>query len=320
MQYSFDKKYYDLLKIGAGSVLGIASQIPGVMLNGFGSLSANLICFCIGGCITTGFMFPSLYNERKKFHKIMDTDEFHEYRELYEEFVGDIAKFFSEMGISSDLRAALIYRICQEDGLFSKDRKVQFFAEDEKYDRFPDLMGARVATGSFCCRHSASLLTDIINKMGGIAADISVFRKNASDINLKFDVNHLITGLVHDNQSVLFDPTMPISCCPVGMVVKCDKNRKGKIITSTLEDCVLYREGRSGFSREQVNIDNLKVIKDLPSYEINEEQLVLDFIELCEDYFENSAYYDEFHNEEAPKIKRLAMLNDFITHPNKTIL
>ena len=38
------------------------------------------------------------------------------------------------------------------------------------------MMGARVATGTFCCRHVASLVTDVINEMGGVACDVAVHR------------------------------------------------------------------------------------------------------------------------------------------------
>ena len=310
--YSFDKEFYQVAGVGVVNGLAIASQIPYIINNGYdpvcGSIIAANTCSLIG--TSTRVMFK--YKKWKRLHDIMQKDEFLEHKELYKELVDDIALFFKEIGISNDLECAFFSKLCIDSGIFSESDLIEFVSyKDDNCDHFVDMMGARITTGNFCCRHIASLTTDIINRMGGVAADISVCRMTEGEKESIYP-NHLITGLVHDNKKVLFEASLPMVCYPLSGVVNFS-TKKGQIMTKSMNGFI-YKERSSDFEAEKINRENLKIIKSLDDFVLEDDLSVIEEYTMAfSTYLKNGYELVEFREQEMPKIKRLAKLNRIIT-------
>ena len=292
--YSFQKDFYEVSITGAVGLCGFVSQIPHIIINGYQPINGSIMSMSLGLCLNSGVRFPMRYKKWKTYHNIMKKEEFKEEKNLYLEYVKDIAELLKSMDVSSDLVGAYLCKILI-DGSILSENKIEFASyEYDKFDRFVDMMGSRVASGSFCCRHAASLVTDVINEMGGVACDVSVIRsddKNSKD----FFANHLVTGLEHEGKSVLFDPSIPSYLLPICGSIKF-QTKKGKIVTSGFNDNLFYKEE----------------ISDFESLDVDEEMLGC-YLEAFTTYLNHSDEIIKFKEEELPKIKRLAKLNRMVT-------
>ena len=173
------------------------------------------------------------------------------------------------------------------------------------------MMGARVATGSFCCRHVASLVTDVINEMGGRACDVAVHRCKTDDEKDLY-ANHLITGIEQDNKAVLFDPSVPSYLLPISGLIEF-KTQKGKIVTKTLDEEYCYEERLSEHDFEKVNRKNIKKLKSLEALEVDVENLQEFYMKAFSIFLRSCDEIFEFRDRELPKIKTLSKLNKIIT-------
>lgn len=308
--YCFEKDFYEVAITGAVGVLGIASQIPYIILNGYEPINGSIMSMGLGTAIGAGMRLPLRYEKWKLFHSIMKKEEFKEEKKLYLEYVKDIAVFLKSLGVSSDLSGAFLCKMLIDGGILSED-KVEFASYKKDYcDHFVDMMGARVATGSFCCRHCASLVTDVINEMGGVASDVSVHRCRVDDEKREY-ANHLITGLKHNGKAVLFDPSAPSILLPISGVIEF-KTQKGKIVTKTFDEEYCYEEKDSEHDFEKVNRTNLRELKSLEPLEVDEEMFG-EYFEAFTTYIRNCDEISNFRENEMPKIKRLSKLNKIVT-------
>ena len=273
-------------------------------------MNGSIMSMGFGTALGAGMRLPLRYKKWKIFHDVMKKEEFKEEKKLYLEYVKDIAEFLKSIGASSDLTGAFLCKMMVDSGVLS-DEKVEFASfKKDLYDHFTDMMGARVATGSFCCRHVASLVTDVINEMGGVACDVAVHRCK-TDEEKGLYANHLITGLEQDNKSVLFDPSCPSFLLPFGSLIEF-RTQKGKIVSKSFDEEHYYEEKISEHDFEKINRTNIKKIKGLEPLELDEEMLgnYLEsfsiFLRSCDEIF-------EFRDRELPKIKKLSRLNKIVT-------
>lgn len=118
---------------------------------------AALLGFCGVGAL-------KFYLGYKKL-QYMSTPEYREYIDLYNEYVSDIALMLDELGFKSDFSAAIAYKYCLNLGIFSSETYEYTIYENDR-ERVLRYSGARVATGACCCRHNASLLSDILIQRG----------------------------------------------------------------------------------------------------------------------------------------------------------
>ena len=308
--YSFEKDFYQTTLTGAVGVCGIVSQIPDIILNGYKPLNGSILSMSTCYFLSSGIRIPLHYKKWKKYHDVMKKDEFTEEKKLYLEYVKDIAEFLKSIGVSADLVGAYLCTLFIDEGVLS-EKDVEFASyKEDNYDKFVDMMGARVATGAFCCRHVASLVTDVINEMGGVACDVSVIRSEKNE-KKDFFANHLITGLEHDCKSVLFDPSIPMELLPILGSIKFE-TQKGKIVTSSFNGNLIYKEESSDFDFERINKLNNKKLKSLEPLEVDDNMFGI-YLEAFTTYLTHSREIEEFKMEELPKIKKLSKLNKIIS-------
>lgn len=308
MMYQYEKDYYNVLGLSVVGTLGLLSQTGSIIMDGFHTFTPVMIG------MNLGILVPSLMNISKKrtiyriFNDYKNTFEFIEQKLLYDEFISDVAKFFKGMGIEADLRGAFFIKMCMDAGFFSETRDVMFATfKNDYFDRYVDVMGARVATGAFCCRHAASLVTDIINKMGGVACDIAVYRDQ--DNIRGNEANHLVTGLVHNNRVVLYESSFPMVMMSMGGAMEV-KTKGGKIVSKNIDDSTTYIEFSSDFNNEKINRINRKRLDCLGTLQVEGNQdLYGDYMDIFLEYISRRSELEEFYQKELPKIKRLSMLN-----------
>ena len=308
--YTFEKDFYEVAITGGIGLCGIASQIPQIILNGYEPINGSIMSMGLGTSIGAFMKFPNRYKRWKIFHDVMNKKEFREEKKLYLEYVRDIAKFLKSIGASPDLTGAFLCKMMVDGGVLS-DEKVEFASfKKDLYDHFTDIMGARVTTGTFCCRHIASLVTDVINEMGGVACDVSVHRCKVNDKRGEY-ANHLITGLEHNKKSVLFDPSCPSFLLPFGSLIEF-KTQKGKMVSKSFDEEHYYEEKISEHDMEKINRTNIKRLKSLEPLELDEEMLG-NYLEAFTTYLRHSDEIDRFRVKEMPKIKKLSRLNKIVT-------
>ena len=308
--YCFEKDFYEVAITSAVGVVGIASQIPCIILNGYEPINGSIMSMGFGTVLGAGIRLPLRYEKWKLFHNIMKKEEFKEEKKLYLEYVKDIAKFLKSMGVSSDLSGAFLCKMLIDGGILSEDKVEYASYKKDCYDHFVDMMGSRVATGSFCCRHCASLVTDVINEMGGVASDVSVRRCSVDEEKGEY-ANHLITGLKHNDKAVLFDPSSPLVLLPMSGLLEF-KTQKGKIVTKSFDEEYCYEEKISEHDFEKVNRINLRKLKSLEPLDVSEEMFG-EYLEAFTTYIRYSDEISDFKDKEMPKIKRLSKLNKIVT-------
>lgn len=314
--YCFEKDFYEVAITGGIGLCGIASQIPCIILNGYEPINGSIMSMGFGTALGAGMRLPLRYKKWKIFHDVMKKEEFKEEKKLYLEYVKDIAEFLKSIGASPDLTGAFLFKMILDSGMLSEDKVEYVTYKKDLYDHFTDMMGARVATGSFCCRHVASLVTDVINEMGGVACDVAVHRCK-TDEEKGLYANHLITGLEQDNKSVLFDPSCPSFLLPFGSLIEF-RTQKGKIVSKSFDEEHYYEEKISEHDMEKINRINRKRLKSLEPLELDEEMLG-NYLEAFTTYLRHSDEIDRFRVKEMPKIKKLSRLNKIVTpHSEKS--
>lgn len=309
--YSFEKDFYEVAITSAVGICGIASQIPCIILNGYEPMNGSIMSMGFGTALGAGMRLPLRYKKWKIFHDVMKKEEFKEEKKLYLEYVKDIAEFLKSIGASSDLTGAFLLKMILDSGMLSEDKVEYVSYKKDLYDHFTDMMGARVATGSFCCRHVASLVTDVINEMGGVACDVAIHRCK-TDEEKGLYANHLITGIEQENKSVLFDPSVPSYLLPISGLVEF-KTQKGKIVTTSVDEEHCYEERLSEHDFEKVNRKNIKRLKSLDRLEVDVDNLQDFYLKVFSIFLKSCDEIFEFRDRELPKIKTLSRLNKIIT-------
>lgn len=284
----------EVIKKG-GPFLGLSLlQVPFLFNNQFQGNEVVFIASLLFGIANS----VEGYNE----YRYTNIPEYSEYISLYKEFVSDIASMYSELGFKGDFATSLAYEFCIHNGIFSKcDVNRKWNQEEENV--LVKYCGGRVTTGNFCCRHSASLLTDILSEMGGVATNISV---RTSTDRIRDDANHLVTGLLCDNKRLVVDSMN------YGEIFLIDDKDGRNIRTISSADGKIYRFIASDFFSES---DNKKRFRNFMKYDSFDDfseilQIESDAMREARKYFDE---YKSFHEDEKPKILQLSRLSDTIS-------
>ena len=120
--YCFEKDFYEVAITSAVGVLGIASQIPCIILNGYEPINGSIMSMGLGTALGAGMRLPLRYEKWKLFHNIMKKEEFKAEKKLYLEYVKDIAEFLKGIGVSSDLTGAVLFKMRLDSGMLSQDK------------------------------------------------------------------------------------------------------------------------------------------------------------------------------------------------------
>ena len=130
--YCFEKDFYEVAITSAIGVLGIASQIPCIILNGYEPINGSIMSMGLGTAFGAGISLPLRYEKWKLFHNIMKKEEFKEEKKLYLEYVKDVAEFLKSIGVSSDLSGAFLCKMLIDGGILSEDKVEYSYKEKNK--------------------------------------------------------------------------------------------------------------------------------------------------------------------------------------------
>lgn len=243
-----------------------------------------------------------------------------EYLGLYDEFVSDVAKMYNDLGIEAGIDLAVAYKLCLESGIFSSDGTDRYALYENDPDKFIALYGGRVTTGAHCCRHSASLFSDISGKMPkGLSPKISVY---LGDVKKKGKLvpNHLVSGLVHKNKKMLFDTTSSFNnLFADGFAYIQDGKVRGRNVAENVTGTRMIFSPDGYDNRKILNTDSFDQFMALDSVK-NSSEIFDDYMESMFKNTGNLVDFRDFHEEEKPKILQLSNLSKIVSPHGKEIV
>ena len=252
------------------------------------------------------------------FKQLTETEFYKDYVSLYQSFVKDIADMYKELNIDKGIGSAIAYKLCQENGIFSAtgDDKYTLYEDDKDY--FIQSLGGRVTTGRHCCRHNASLMSDVINARGGLSPKISVYVDAESKKQLQLIPNHLVCGVLHNGKRIVVDPSSKLVmmysdglCYYRGEkalgrdVLENDFGAKYTIVSAGYDNGALYNDFYEQFMK-------------FPAIE-NPDELFEEYIDALTRVSSYLPDFRDFHEEEKPKILELSRLSEIVAPHGKKI-
>lgn len=243
-----------------------------------------------------------------------------EYLGIYDEFVSDIAKMYGDLGVEAGIDLAVAYQLCLESGIFSYDGTDKYALYEDDSDKFIALLGGRVTTGAHCCRHSASLFSDVSGKMPkGLSPKVSVYLGD-DDKKRKKVPNHLVSGLVHKNKKLLLDTTSSFNnLFADGFAFIQDGKVKGRNVAENVTGVRMIFCPDGYDNRRFLNTDSFDQFMDLESVKDSSEI----FDDYMESMFKNVGHlvdFRDFREEEKPKILQLSNLSKIVSPHGKEII
>lgn len=300
----FDKEMKKATVKAVGSFAGALGQVPILIFNPNIFSMLFLVAGIYHGALNT--FHRILYKDcEQQLYETLNSDLYKECLELYKDYVKDISIMYNDLGFSSDLSTCVAYYFSLQTGLFSENGNYSYETSDKEFDVFCEIMGSRVTTGEGCCRHNASLLTDIINEMGGKAACLPVCLSEFEKIRKKQEATHMVTGLLHDGKKVVFDPTIEAQVASLASISLFNDDSKN--IFATTLDGKLKHHLRYNIVFDKYDANN----------KLKQEILACDnLVDVGNIYLDSSIkfikYFPDFvdfNKEEQPKVKKLAALN-----------
>lgn len=125
----------------------------------------------------------------------------------YNKITDDIAKLFKELNFTDPLDICMHYHDFLYDGILSYNKSFNYKIFPYDKDCVEETMGARVFSGAAVCRHIASLLSDVMEKMGYVVVPLSTTTINKDTTHDTLNMDHLVIGLINDGKRVVYDPT-----------------------------------------------------------------------------------------------------------------
>lgn len=300
----FDKEIKKATAKAVGSFAGALGQVPILIFNP----NVFSMLFLAAGVYhgARNVFHRTLYKDcEQHFYDVLNSDLYKECLEVYKDYVKDISVMYNDLGFSSDLSACIAYYFSLQTGLLSEDGNYSYETSTRYFDAFCEIMGSRVATGEGCCRHNTSLLTDIINEMGGKAACLPVCSSEFDKVRKKQEATHMVAGLLHDGKKVAFDPTVEVLFASNATISLFSDDCKDRFATTLdgklnhhLRNNIVFDkyDANSKLKREILACDNL----------VDVGNVYLDSSVKFIKYFSD---FVDFNKEEQPKVKRLAALN-----------
>lgn len=286
-----------------------AIQIPFVLDDKFGTNEITMAANFSVGAVLFYFKCREL--------SYMNTPEYKEYVELYNEFVSDIARMYKELGFKGDFSTSVVYKFCLDSGIFSVEPVKYTLYKDDR-DKLCRYSGGRVTTGRCCCRHNASFLADILMEMGGVAPKISVYAGNETNEKKIYKPNHLVTGTLLNDKRLIVDPTVALENFFDCGIYQFDEEYIGKKKTVKSPDGTRFYLMDSVYAKET---DKGKSLKEFMKCES-----VFDAKELSDGFFDgimNACRYGDdfvaFHNDEKEKILQLSKLSNVVAPHGRVI-
>lgn len=300
---------------------GVISSAPYVAA----SLVQVPFIFTEGGWVNGIFFLSAAYLSYNGFKKgvrkydykqLTESSLYQDYVGLYNEFVDDVAKMYQDLNVHKGMETLLAYKMCQENGIFSATGTDQYTVYEDDKDIFIKSLGGRVTTGKHCCRHNASLFSDISNKMGGLSPRISVYLDAEPKKKLLFIPNHLVSGLVHNNKRFVVDPTSKLlTFYSDGLCLYKGEKALGRDV---LENGfgAKYTIVSAGYDNGAIYNDNYDQFMKFPAV-TNSDELFDDYMEALFMATNLLPDFRDFHEEEKPKILELSRMSEIVAPHGK---
>lgn len=142
-----------------------------------------------------------------------DTDEYYNCVELYDSVITDIANFLRGLGFKDSLDIGLFYQELLYNGFLSAPGSFEYHKYSYDNGICPEIYGARVSSGAGVCRHIASHLKDIYEKMGFTASYLSVGGASCTLVSkiktriMPSSINHAVVCVKDHYGKFIIDPT-----------------------------------------------------------------------------------------------------------------
>lgn len=265
---------------------------------------------------------------------IMKSKEYKQCIELYNKYVVELTKLFESLKLNNSLEISIAYDYILSLGLLSKDNNFEYKVFEEDIDYVTELYGTRIATGNGVCRHTSTLLTDLLNQLGKTAANISVKLYNEdrtleliSDVTEeKIIYDHMVTGMLIDNKKLIYDATN--HCIGTFSKTQISNLKINPKFYAVATDCYLQEKGyniatKNGIyvvNRNQIYFDhnnfkapnNLNNILEKEMYNIDEEKIKNTYKKIENIIYDNVSSLAEFYNKEIETMEELSRFNHIL--------
>lgn len=144
---------------------------------------------------------------------IRGSQEYHNCVDLYDSLVEDIAHFFRYLNLKDSLDIGLFYQCLLYNGFLSYNGDFNYHKYNYDGGICPEIYGARISSGTGVCRHIATNLKDIYEKMGFTASYLSVggakstWVSNVKTRIMPSSINHAVVCVKDTYGKYIIDPT-----------------------------------------------------------------------------------------------------------------
>ena len=160
-------------------------------------------------------LFPNGLTKVEIDFLIKSSEQYAECRELYRQYVKNIASFYKSINLKAALEIATFFDLNLGSGMFNPEWKLQEYKNFKYQEDFylAEIAGSTVMTGRSICRHNAPLLTDILDCSGIKVCNLSVKAHSLQELRSNLDnldsmeTNHMITGIIDNDENFIYDPT-----------------------------------------------------------------------------------------------------------------
>lgn len=194
-----------------GDLFGIVTAIDffqnfqgQISLNG--ALDLALIGFFGLGYATWSYMASLYYDGKKLNEKVLNSNEYKKWQELYYHFIDIWASYLKSLNFSSSVEALEFINMLLYSGFFSVTEKYQYhYYKNNPYESL-EVLGSRIISGFGVCRHSSAFTSQLLNKIGYPACNLSCAVKHPNSCwQHKINFNHLIIGITDEENKFTYD-------------------------------------------------------------------------------------------------------------------
>jgi hypothetical protein len=139
----------------------------------------------------------------------LDINKYINLKGKYELYLNKMGLYFKKLNIDSVFTLTFLIDICLQNGYFSIDKSFTYYNYANDEEELIDFLGVRVLEGKAVCRHAASFMCDLLNKMGfnsvvlgGISATFQTLGDNILTINKP---NHTTTFINKNDISFVYN-------------------------------------------------------------------------------------------------------------------
>ncbi len=245
--------------------------------------------------------------------KVMQTAEYQECIELYDDYIKKVAEFLHIFNFTSSKELLMFMQHCMTMGAFSKSFSHQYRQYKNNYEYVNDLLGATTLTGTSVCRHMASLFNDILNAYGETSCFLVVrtqFAQDISDVieNTAAKFEHAVIGVKSHDKKYIYDPTDALFASSTNETNNPHQN-------ATIAQSIIYSpekkyyiQGPIQLALKEANRESTIEIANLPFTKISPEEIKYYYDRATAKFINNTSITYDFHTENQSQVMRIAEL------------